>query len=77
MDSEQIKAEYAKKLKEAAKGLTNRKILKVCYNLDINPATFTRYTSGAAENVRRLEVADKIFEEITTVKAQATEEVLS
>ena len=77
MESTEIKAGYAKKLQGAAKGLTNRQILKVCYNLDINPATFTRYTSGNADNVRRLEVADKIFDEIETVKAQVTEEVLS
>ncbi len=75
MNTEDTKKEWAAKLKDAAAGITNKQKMMICFNLDINPATFDRYTAGEWSNVRRLEQAEEILKETTRVKALPAEEV--
>ena len=68
MDAKEIKQRWADDLKKAAEGITNKDKLQVCINIDINPATFDRYTSGNYIEVRRLELADALSKEIKKVR---------
>lgn len=68
-NAEDTKKLWATQLKEAVAGISNKDKLQVCINLDINPATFDRYTGGNHIEVRRLELADPLLQEIKNVRA--------
>ena len=69
MNAEEIKTKWAAELKKAAAGIEYNDKLQVCINQNISTATFDRYTGGNYLEVRRLELADPLLQEIKKVRA--------
>lgn len=66
---EQLKEEWAKKLVAAASKLDAQQKAQAALNLKISVATLYRYTSGDVKEVRRLELAESILNELKEVAA--------
>jgi hypothetical protein len=60
LTSHEFKAQLAERLQKAGDKMNGYQKLELALNLKISPMTVERYTSGKVEEVRRLELADKI-----------------
>lgn len=64
-----LKQKMASQLAKAAGKLTSSQKLIVAANVDISTKTLERYTSGFAEEVRRMELAERILKEMKDITA--------
>lgn len=68
----QIKEDYRKKLFDISAKMESNQKMQVAINLGIAFLTVQRYQSGKIEDVRNIELAEKIYNECNSVTQKAT-----
>lgn len=65
------KQKWASQLKTAAGKLDTAQKQQIVKDLDIARKTFDRYTSGEADEIRNIELAEKLLEAMRKIKQTA------